>query len=459
MWERRTRKRGRAARSAREQRFTVRGGSGDGGRVRLSPHDLLTGPVYTPRVFFYRRPLDGAALRAALERTLARYPIAAGRLRKDPDGGYSVHCTDAGVHFVEVHRAEPLPEHGPDSRAGAGLKRYLHQPNPFSVVDGDAPLLAVQLTRLADGGSVLGVALNHTLADGTSMLAFLESWSHELRGLPVADPLHDRTLLEQLGTAAPAAARAANEHYTVAGRLQHLALLGRLITRAGKLATVTVRFEPAELAALKDTAMADLAGTGRWVSTHDALAAQLWRVLAELRARPERSVESLGVTADLRARAGGAVPAAYWGNAACYTYLTRPAAELAAAPLGSVAEAVRGAGDQLTAERLCADAAFLDAQRAAGRSHRVTNRLALGAYRDDGWLALNNRSRLPFYRMDFGAGRPFWVEYPEVPFPWTVDIMPTPGEDGGRDVHLSLPHDQAAALRTAGWQRRLRCFA
>ena len=59
-------------------------------------HGAVTGTFATPRVFFYRRRLDAAALRDSLAATLPHFPLLTGRLVRDPDGGLSVDCGDAG---------------------------------------------------------------------------------------------------------------------------------------------------------------------------------------------------------------------------------------------------------------------------------------------------------------------------------------------------------------------------
>ncbi|CAM5710654.1 hypothetical protein SANTM175S_10458 [Streptomyces antimycoticus] len=58
-------------RERRQRTFTVRAGEASGDRIRLSVYDMLIGPVYTPRAFFYRETLDGEALRASLSQTCA----------------------------------------------------------------------------------------------------------------------------------------------------------------------------------------------------------------------------------------------------------------------------------------------------------------------------------------------------------------------------------------------------
>ncbi|MFE5125677.1 acyltransferase [Streptomyces sp. NPDC056669] len=448
-----------ATESGAKRTFTVCAGEASGDRIRLSVYDMLIGPVYTPRAFFYRETLDGEALRASLGRTLRNFPILSGRMKRDPDGGLSVLCDDGGVRFVEAYASEPMPDYGPRHTAKKGLERHLSHAMPFWVVDRDTPLFTVKLTHMKGGGSILGLTMNHAVADGSSYMSFLESWVHEHRGLGYAKPSHDRGVIDTLGASATGDTRMGGAHLTIIGRARKSAFIGRaLLGSLGNVTTVTTRFTAAEMATIKDTAMADLAGTERWVSTNDALTAHLWKVLGELRDRPEASEERLGLIADFRSSAGEAVPDDYWGNAVTNTRPGMTAAELRARPLGEVAAAVRAGHAENTEERIREETAFLCAERDAGRFNRVINTMGLDAF--DSTIAINNWSKLPFYRIDFGQGAPFWYDFTSIPIPWTVHIAPTPADqNGARDVHMALPRAQARALREPSWAGRFHRYA
>jgi shikimate O-hydroxycinnamoyltransferase len=440
-----------------EQPHLVRTGSATGARVRLSVYDLVTGPISIPRVFYYRRTLDGEALRASLSRVLRHYPLVTGRLKRDPDGGMSVLCDDSGVLFVESALTEQMPDPPVDEPAAPDLRRFYREWLPFRVVDRDQPLLTVKLTHMAGGGSVLGVAINHSITDGAGLLALLENWSHEHRGLEYPPPCEDRRLLDNLGEGAPPAALLDNGRFAVARRGAKLAFVARLITSTGRLSTVTVHFTPGEIDAMKAAATAELLGTGRWVSANDAFTAHLWQVLGELRARPGGSAEKLGLVVGLRSVFGDTLPPGYWGNPITNAQITMTADELRTRSLAAVAEAVRGGLGPDAPAVVRDEIAFLAAQREAGRSARVMSRTAFDTF--DNTVGINNRSRFPYYRIDLGEGAPFRADFPAIPVPWMLDIMPTPTEDGGRLVHMRLPRAQADALREQPWQARLHAYA
>ncbi|MFI8165415.1 acyltransferase [Streptomyces sp. NPDC085931] len=426
----------------------LRSGAASGERVRLSVYDLMTGTFATARTFYYRQRLDAAALRESLRRTLVHYPLLTGRLERDTDGGLSVVCNDAGAVFAEDHRDRPMPDYGPGRSARTDLRHYVHSVNPFRVVGHDTPLLTVKVTHLR-GGSVLGVTINHSLVDGGAYLDFLLHWSRTHRGLDHPAPCHDRALLDGLAAGTPPAPD--DPQYTVVTGRGKFAFLWRVNARARRIQTLTTRFSAAEVLALRDTARTG--GDGTRASSGDALSAHVWRVLGRLRDRDPEATERLGIVVGLRTALADRLPHGYWGNAVSNTTAALPARALREEPLAHTASAVREALDRVTERRISEETAFLEAQRRAGRTNRVLSRMALDAF--EGTVALNNVSRLPVYAIDFGAGRPFWFEYPAIPIPWTVLITPTPDDDHSRDVHLSIPREAAEALRTTEWSRRL----
>ncbi len=391
----------------------VRSGEASGERVRLSVYDLVNGTFGSSRTFYYRQRLDTEALRESLRRTLVHYPLLTGRLVRDADRGLSVVCDDAGAVFAETDSDRPMPDYGPDHRVGDDLRRYIHPVNAFRVVGHDTPLLTVKVTHMRGGGSVLGVSTNHSVVDGSGCLDFLLHWSRTHRGLDHRAPSHDRALLDGLAAGVPPAPDD-SQYAVITGRAK-FGFIWRVNARARRVRTFTVRFSSAEVLALRETARAG--GDHVRATSGDALSAHIWRVLGAVRDREPAATERLGE------------------------------------PLAHTASAVREALDRVTPERIREEAAFLEAQRRAGRVNRVLSRMALDSFADT--VSLNNVSRLPVYAIEFGAGRPFWFEHPATPVPWTVLITPTPDDDHSRDVHLSVPREAAEALRTPEWSRRL----
>lgn len=157
--------------------------------IHLTPWDLrLISIDYIQKgILLPRPPVSGVSLVNALQSSFARalrlfYPFA-GRLAAEErgDGTVSVflRCTGQGAEFV--HAVAP-------GVAAADIVSSLYSPSvvwefyPLALVLGaDAaigalPVLAVQVTELADGVFV-GMTLNHSVGDGTAFWHFFNTWS------------------------------------------------------------------------------------------------------------------------------------------------------------------------------------------------------------------------------------------------------------------------------------------
>lgn len=421
----------------------VSAGAASGEWQPLTVFDLLTGHFYTEQALFFSQTLDGAALRASLARTLRSFPALAGRISPDKEGREGVLCSDVGVRFVEVAADHAMPAFGPAHPAKSGLRKYVETSYPIPVPALERrrsrPLLIVKLTQLKGGGSALGVAIDHTLADGWSAANFLRSWSQVHRGEPILAFSHERGRLDELGAEGAPGAAHHSDYFCVVSRWQKLAFFARLIGGAGQLEARIVRLPAGEVERLKAAVNAELAPSGGWASTSDAVNAYVWKRLAELRNRPADSIEIFGLLSDVRARLAPEVAANYFGNAVTNTRPSLPAGAVRSQSLGELSRRIRAARDENTRAKLCTEIAFLRACRESGRSGQVMPRLMRECFESS--ILLNDYSKLPFYEVDFGSGTPFWYDMAMGPVPFQVIVAPTPERDGGRDLHLCLPRN------------------
>jgi shikimate O-hydroxycinnamoyltransferase len=242
-------------------------------------------------------------------------------------------------------------------------------------------------------------------------------------------------------------------HFVVASSFETLAFYARLAMSARRLVSRVFRFSPDEVSRIKRAAADDLGDAGRWVSTNDAVTAHLWKCVVELRARDPASRESLGLIASVRERLAPDVPPHYFGNCASHTTPSLTAGELRTRPVGAIATLVREGLEGNTPEKLRGEIAFLAAHHEARRPGRILPRMMLEVFGSS--VTFNNWSKLPFYALDFGAGRPFWYDVPAIPIPWLLCVAPTPADDGGRDVHLTLPEHRLARYHSRAWQASL----
>ncbi|CAL5036699.1 unnamed protein product [Urochloa decumbens] len=179
------------------------------------------------RLFFYDGPgvppfpSLARSLRSSLAAALALFPPLSGKLAHRPSSGGGVDvvvdCSPAavspGVRFVEAEydggiadmRRPASARHDGESEA-ASLMQVMQLGPELDASQLPAPVLAVQVTRLAGGGRemvVVGVAVHHGVADGHSVWQFMRAWAalSRVQGSPsqavadLAPPAFDRTSL------------------------------------------------------------------------------------------------------------------------------------------------------------------------------------------------------------------------------------------------------------------------
>lgn len=120
-------------------------------------------------------------LKSALSRTLSLFPPLAGRLTTDSHGYVYIACNDAGVDFIHANAAalrvcdllSTLDVH-------ECFKEFFTFDRKVSYTGHYSPILAVQVTELADG-LFIGCAVNHAVTDGTSFWNFFNTFAHLCR--------------------------------------------------------------------------------------------------------------------------------------------------------------------------------------------------------------------------------------------------------------------------------------
>uniref|UniRef100_A0A383V810 Uncharacterized protein n=1 Tax=Tetradesmus obliquus TaxID=3088 RepID=A0A383V810_TETOB len=149
-----------------------------------------------PWAFLYKETLRPAALKEALSAALDAFPTLAGRVQPEKPASrfarttnWQLACCNAGVPF-SVHSSssslQELLQSGamtqrqgftfPDAKEST-LPPYMERMDAAAVLSGDAPVLAVRLTQLAGGGSILAVTASHVVLDGRSYVRFLQHWA------------------------------------------------------------------------------------------------------------------------------------------------------------------------------------------------------------------------------------------------------------------------------------------
>uniref|UniRef100_A0A8R7QFQ6 3'-N-debenzoyl-2'-deoxytaxol N-benzoyltransferase n=1 Tax=Triticum urartu TaxID=4572 RepID=A0A8R7QFQ6_TRIUA len=149
-----------------------------GAPLPASPHPLLPAPRQQGR-----RPCacDTGRHRGGARALL---PVRAGRLRELEGRKLAVDCTGEGVLFVEADADIRLDQF--DAALGPPfpcLEELLFDvPGSSGILD--SPLLLFQVTRLACGGFVMAVRIQHTMADGAGIVQLLGAIAELARGAP-----------------------------------------------------------------------------------------------------------------------------------------------------------------------------------------------------------------------------------------------------------------------------------
>jgi len=125
--------------------------------------------------------MDESAVTASLARTLAIFPMSAGRLVRPRAGEHTYHVLLNGAGgWLDVFDCSgtlaDFDGYADWSVVGRHTQRLNNKtPPPFipklepeAVLAGTSPLFACRITRLACGGSVMGCTFTHCIGDGAS---------------------------------------------------------------------------------------------------------------------------------------------------------------------------------------------------------------------------------------------------------------------------------------------------
>ncbi|XBI77080.1 hypothetical protein VPH35_070251 [Triticum aestivum] len=179
--------------------------------VRRKPAVLVPPAAPTPRELKRLSDIDdqdglhdgrdddpAPVLRGAIAAVLVHYYPFAGRLRELEGRKLAVDCTGEGVLFVEADADVRLDQF--DAALGPPFpcldELLFDVPGSSGILD--CPLLLFQVTRLACGGFVMAVRIQHTIADGLGMVQLLGAIAELARGAraPTVRPVWGRELLK-----------------------------------------------------------------------------------------------------------------------------------------------------------------------------------------------------------------------------------------------------------------------
>lgn len=442
----------------------------------IDAHPFVRGMSVTCAFVYPQPALDVEAMAASLSRTLSRYPVVAGRLRRSRshEAAFEVTCNNAGAEFSFFRCDGTVSDFDGYGDSGGGGQHmqpagnrapaaFCARMQPFdSLLSGNAALAHFRVTHLRDGGSILGFSCSHALADGASALAFVEAWAAEhaalLTGCPAAlprfgAPVFDREALSAAARVPPElpASTVAN---TAAGRARMAALAARITLRslAGRGRKVVVdalRPTATFVVPLSSELIARARAAAPGTSANDVAVGISWALLCAVRHRGSKSPllgesHALMQTADLRRYLPG-LPASFFGNCSWGVLVTaqpgaRSPLQLAAACRAAMAEFCDSA---LLFEQL--DGLL---RPHAGASWSALRQAVLPAFCDGVFSSWNWP---PLWAIRFGGATPVWISGNIFPAtPWGFQLLAgRPDQPGlllmGTCPRSKLEHVKAAA--------------
>lgn len=158
--------------------------------------------------------------------------------------------------------------------------------------------------------------------------------------------------------------------------------------------------------------------------------------MCKARRLPEDQETKLTVIIDGRSRLQPPLPPGYFGNAVFKATHIDLSGKIGSNPLKYVVCKVHEAVARMDDEYLRSAIDYLEVEGGLGPNARGT-----GLYKSPN-LGITSWARLPFYDVDFGWGRPFYMGLGAVPAEGHLIVMPTPPNDGGLRLAIALPEEQ-----------------
>lgn len=433
--------------------------------------------------FMYDRAPDLRRLRAALSEALVDYPVLAGRVRVRA-GRWRVSLDDAGVSWTVRDSTATLPD---VRRAGAIQSRgNFVPPDLFTPIpprcERGGVLVAVRLTRLADGAAVVALSWSHVVADGRAMHAFVRAWTaryaraHRVTPSSTRDvhadaasdavafrPSHDRLAVTR---GAPdvvdsSAFASLGDHPKLRSSIRlasHLCRVGWRVATA-RLSQRSVRVRAETVASMRRRAERRVG----FVSENDAVVAFAWTLFRRLgRGRGDYRRDGFAMqTVDCRGMGAVGLEPELFGNASLAITFRAPPS-FSSASGGDDEDKDEDEDEDATADAAAAMAAASRAAVAAARGvdggERARDEIAamaragFGVHVRAAVAAVNlsdafNSSwqKIPLLETAFGTETPsgFWGSvYPRAP--WTSCVV-SDGK-GGLVVHVTVPQSLAGRV-------------
>lgn len=414
-------------------------------RIWNSNLDLVIPRIHTASVYFYRRPESATnffvaeVLKQALSRALVPFYPMAGRLGRDEDGRIEIDCNGAGVQFVVAETSSLIDDFG-DFAPTMELKQLI--PRVDYTEDISAyPLLVLQVTHFKCGGAALGVGMQHHVADGTSGLHFINSWSDIARGLDIAvPPFIDRTLLRARDPPTPAFPhieyQPAPPMNSPAPATVPMVTTSKPAADTAATAVNILKFTKQQQGLLKSKLKSSY-------SSYALIAGHVWKCACIARGLPADQRTKLYCATDGRTRLRPALPEGYFGNVIFTATPIADAGEITGADNGleMAASRIQAALMRMDNEYLLSALDYLELQPDLSKLVRGAHTFRCPN------IGITSWTRLPIHDADFGWGRPIFMGPGGIAYEGLAFILPSTQGDGSLSIAISLQAEHMARFQ------------
>lgn len=425
--------------------------------LKLSVSDLpMLSCQYIQKGVLLSRPLlptDALLplLRRSLSQTLSLFPPLAGRLSTNPSSGHVyITCNDAGADFIHAIASSISlfdvlsPLYVPDSVRDFFCFAF---DGALSYNGHFHPLLAVQVTELADG-LFIGCAVNHSVTDGTSFWNFFNTFAEVCRagvrrisrppdftrnffsestavlrfpdGGPKVTFSGGEPLRERIFRFSRAAIQELKARANAGGwKRAEAEVLGKESNDGWKIGKGEIQAGNGRVTPVTDRTAE--------ISSFQSLSAQLWRSVTRARKLASAANTTFRMAVNCRHRVDPRIDPLYFGNAIQSIPTVASVGEILSRDLRWSAGLLNknvAAHDDATVRRGVED---------WERSPRV---FPLGNF-DGASITMGSSPRFPMYDNDFGWGRPMAVRSGRAN-KFDGKISAFPGRDGGGSVDLEV---------------------
>ncbi|KAF0900800.1 hypothetical protein E2562_035297 [Oryza meyeriana var. granulata] len=383
--------------------------------VHLTPWDLqmITVDYIQKGVLLPKPPTGGELLvehlASSFALALSRFYLFAGRLAAEESKGcssgaresiaVSLRCTGEGAELVHAVAPDVTVA---DVAESLYVPRVVWSLFPLDgmlgadAVAGSRPVLAAQVTELADGVFV-AMSLNHGVADGTTFWHLFNTWSKISRsgggcvGVDEAEISTPPPVLERwFPDACPVPVT------LPFGKLEHI--VRRF--ECPRVEECFFQFSAESVKNLKATANAEMAGAATvTISSLQSLLAHVWRSVSRARRLPPEQETTYTVLVGCRGRVKH-IPQAYAGNAVVRATAKATAGEIQERGLGWTAWLLNRAVAALDEEALVCSASWWP---------REPRFAYLAGWWHPAAMVTGNSPRFNAYGNDFAWGRPVAV--------------------------------------------------